>query len=264
MSEDGSYISATATSTADYISPCYGVVVQAEGASESVTFSTTPLTQQSTSNNGNLNIALSQAVEPAAPSLRGTKQSSILDNAIVTFNEGSELGKFYFGNQNANIYIPQDNKDYAIAYSNGIGEVPLNFKANRDSEYTITVAPENVEMSYLHLIDNMTGADVDLLGSSSYTFTAKTTDYASRFRLVFVAKGENGPSTGSVADEPFAFCANGDWIILNPSTSSGTATLQVIDLLGRQIYTREAIPHSEFRIPHAWRVCIALDQWKGY
>jgi hypothetical protein len=52
-----------------------------------------------------------------------------------------------------------------------------------------------VSFSYLHLIDNMTGADVDLLPllrgqgglnqPATYTFTAKTTDYESRFKLVF-------------------------------------------------------------------------------
>ena len=85
------------------------------------------------------------------------------------------------------------------------GEIPVNFKAKENGTYTITVNPENVEMSYLHLIDNMTGADVDLLAAkvpelvegptlndgvstgstTSYTFEAKTTDYESRFRLVF-------------------------------------------------------------------------------
>jgi hypothetical protein len=31
----------------------------------------------------------------------------------------------------------------------------------------------------------MTGADIDLLQTPSYTFEAKTSDHASRFRLVF-------------------------------------------------------------------------------
>ena len=68
-------------------------------------------------------------------------------------------------------------------------------------------------MAYLHLIDNMTGADVDLLSpegviagedpqspTPSYTFTAKTTDYESRFKLVFStndADDTSAPSTGS-------------------------------------------------------------------
>ena len=155
-----------------------------------------------------------------------------LDNAIISFNEGSKLGKFYFGTQNANIYIPQGNEEYAIAYSNGQGEMPLNFKAIENGEYTISVKPENVNLAYLHLIDNMTGADVDLLvpelveGPASYTFTAKTTYYESRFKLVFVV----GSSTGS---DTFAFISNGNLIV------NGEGTLQIFDSLGHQLFTKQ-------------------------
>ena len=51
---------------------------------------------------------------------------------------------------------------------------------------------EGVKLDHLHLIDNLTGDDIDLLAAgpltslgASYTFTAKPTDSASRFRLVF-------------------------------------------------------------------------------
>ena len=187
-----------------------------------------------------MQIALSQVTS----SSRGTKQSSTLDNAIISFNEGSKLSKFYFGTQNANIYIPQGQEEYAIAYSNGQGEMPVNFKAIENGTYTISVDVDNVEMGYLHLIDNMTGADVDLLAANggdakhcvSYTFTAKTTDYESRFRLVFVANGEDDSATGS---EAFAFFSNGNWIIAN----DGQATLQVIDINGR-ILSSESISGS--------------------
>jgi hypothetical protein len=95
-------------------------------------------------------------------------------------------------------------------------------------------------MDYLHLIDNMTGADIDLLalrhpstgsgseaqGPASYTFNAKTTDYASRFRLVFVASSVFGDEDGD--DEAFAFYSNGNYIV----TNEGEATLQIIDELG--------------------------------
>ena len=92
-------------------------------------------------------------------------------------------------------------------------------------------------------------ANEPAMTAEGYSFTAKPTDYASRFKLVFVANNGDGPSTGSGADEPFAFCANGDWIILNPLTSSGTSTLQVFDMLGRQLSSEEI--HSAFRIPHS-------------
>ena len=77
-------------------------------------------------------------------------------------------------------------------------------------------------MDYLHLIDNMTGTDVDLLAKPTYSFEAKTTDYDSRFKLVFAT----GSSTSS---DTFAFYSNGNWVINN----EGKATLQVIDVNGR-------------------------------
>ena len=86
----------------------------------------------------------------------------------------------------------------------------------------------------------MTGADVDLLalrqaqGPASYTFEAKTTDYESRFKLVFSAKNGDGPSTGSGA---FAFISNGNIIIPNASTD---AVLQVVDATGRIIVSGDA------------------------
>ena len=104
--------------------------------------------------------------------------------------------------------------------------MPVNFRANEDGQYILTVNPENVDMNYLHLIDNMTGMDVDLLQTPSYSFEAKVNDYESRFRLVFATNKEDSVSTGSKA---FAFFSNGNWIINNDSK----ATLQIVDINGR-------------------------------
>ena len=87
--------------------------------------------------------------------------------------------------------------------------------------------------------------DVNLLapepveGPTSYTFTAKTTDYESRFKLVFYAN-EDADDGNEV---PFAFIdASGNIIVMDgPSTGSGTCTLQVIDVMGRVIVCRDAI-----------------------
>ena len=247
IDDSGSVVDPVPVSNATYISPCTGVMVKADDAGESVIFSTSPQTQSQ--NNGMLQVALSQVVEPVetpardgnGPStLRQAQGPTLLDKAIVSFNEGDELAKFVFNIGNAKLYIPQGAEEYAIAYSNGQGEMPVNFKAYENGTYTIAVNPENVEMSYLHLIDNMTGADVDLLPLSkggrgdsntqaSYTFNAKTTDYESRFKLVFVANGEDGSSTGS---ETFAFISNGNIIV------SGEGTLQVVDVMGRVVVSR--------------------------
>ena len=231
MNEGGSAILAT-EQTSGTIAPCTGIMVHVGETGQSVTFSKEPPT--TSPSNGNVSITVVQANE------RGATATTI-DKAIVSFNKGNELPKFYFGNTNAKLYIPQGNKEFAIACTEAQGEIPLNFHANENGQYTISVNPENVEMNYLHLIDNMSGADVDLLTSPSYTFTAKMTDYESRFKLVFSSNDEDGASSGQ---EAFAFFSNGSWIIANESQ----ATLQVIDLTGRILsnetingYVRKAI-----------------------
>ena len=219
MNAQGSGIVAEEVNSSEPIPPFTGVIVQATDENQTVTF--TKATRQSTApNQGNLQIAVAQA---------NTRDNAIEDNAIVSFNEGSLLGKFYFGKPRANIYIPKSHEEYAIAYSDGHGEMPINFRANENGQYTITVNPENVEMAYLHLIDNMTGADVDLLQTPEYTFTAKTTDYESRFRLVFsICEDANGDN------ETFAFINNGNIII------NGEGTVQVVDMMGRIVYQGDA------------------------
>ena len=229
MNDDKTGIEAVDSYTTTTIAPCTGIIIDTAEAGN-ITFSReAPVA--STSNNGGVYIALSQVVEPDPATLRQAQgPTSIMDNAIVSFNEGSVLPKFRFGN-NAEIYLPQGNQDYAIAFSDKQGEMPLNFKAMENGSYTLTINPENVEMNYLHLIDNLTGADVDLIalrqaqGLASYTFTAKTTDYESRFRLVFAAN--DGPSTGSGA---FAYISNGNIIITD---ADANAMLQIVDVTGR-------------------------------
>ena len=214
----GNTISATPISQGTPIPPCTGVII--EGTS--VTFSKDEIAESS-ANNGDLQIALAQT-----ETLRGGAVTKTLDNAIVSFNEGSKLPKFYFGSQNANLYIPQDNEEYAIVSSSAQGEMPVNFRAYEAGEYTITVNPEEVDMGYLHLIDNIAGKDVDLIATPSYTFNARTDDYESRFRLVFSANGNENDNE----NQNFAFISNGQLIV------NGTGTIQIIDIMGRVVSTR--------------------------
>ena len=88
-------------------------------------------------------------------------------------------------------------------------------------------------MSYLHLIDNMTGADIDLLQNPNYSFVATINDYESRFRLVFSAS-----STGSETDVPFAFISNGNIVIIGANVDS---MLQIVDVTGRVLATRDGL-----------------------
>lgn len=175
------------------IPPCTGILVKATSDKATFTFSkTAPV---ASTNNGNLKIALTQATTTHM----GTRAET-LDKAFVSFNEGSELGKFYLGLQNANIYIPQNGEAYTIAYSEQQGEMPLCFKANQDGNYTITVNAENVNIGYLHLIDNIAGNDVDLIATPSYTFSANADDHESRFRLIFSANENTNSDTTDIMD----------------------------------------------------------------
>ena len=209
LNSDGSAVSTTPST--EYIPPCHAVVVEAN-ESTTATFSTTTFPQQSMGNNGNIQVTLAQTV-----ATRGGAEAKTIDNAIVTFNEGMALGKFYFGTQDANVYIPQDGKDYAVVSVAGRDgactvstEIPVNLKAKENGTYTLTVNHEVVEMAYLHLIDNLTGNDVDLLQTPSYTFNARYDDYASRFKLVFVS---NDAHLGGEGSDDFAFISNGELIV---------------------------------------------------
>ncbi len=153
-------------------------------------------------------------------------RGSVIDNAIVSFSNGSMMDKFYLKNNTTRVYIPQGNREMAIANSAAEAEMPVSFRASENGTYTLAVEAENVEMNYLHLIDNLTGMDVDLLQTPSYTFEAKTSDYASRFRLVFKANGTNENNA-----ETFAYFNGTNWTVSNV----GDATLQVVDVTGRTV-----------------------------
>ena len=146
---------------------------------------------------------------------------NVMDVARLRFDNGRGLHKFQLNPGSTKIYFTMDNEDYAVANAPEMGEMPVSFKAESNGTYTLNFTSKEVSFNYLHLIDNMTGADVDLLVNPSYTFDASTTDYASRFKLVF--------ATGSNSDDSFAFFSNGGFVISN----EGEAMLQVVDVTGR-------------------------------
>ena len=214
----------------DPIAPCTGIMVKAEGANETVTF--TKADQSKSIGRGNLQITLTQA---------NTRDKATLDKTIISFNEGSKLEKFYFGESNANICIPQGGKTYAIACAENQSEMPLRFNATKNGEYTLTFHPENLEITYLHLIDNLTGEDVDLLQMPEYSFSAKTSDYKSRFRLVFSTNESINND-----EEPFAYYNGNAWVINN----TGNANLQVIDVNGRLLSSEQISGNAKVDICH--------------
>jgi len=211
MNNDGDGFTAEIEDLTTTIATMEGVFVQATGESQTATFTA------QTSKGGQ------QAIAHANIVLSGNK-GKLLDKAIIRFDNGETLEKFNFRENNAKVYIPMDNKDYAVVNAGQTGEIPVSFKAEKNGSYTLSFTNQEVTFSYLHLIDNLTGNDVDLLANPSYSFNAQTTDYASRFRLVF--------ATGSsVEGDSFGFInGTGNLSIFG---IEGTATLQVMDVTGR-------------------------------
>ena len=231
------------------IHPMEGVFVEADNEGQSVVFTITE-----PSRGQGVIFSLRKAELTREGALTG---STTLDRTRIRFGEGQNLGHLDLMADPNRLYFPMSGKDMAVVSSQPVGELPLNFEAAKDGTYTLSFEGATEGLLYCHLIDNKTGADVDLLASkaviagedpqsptASYTFSAKVSDYPSRFKVVFVAKDEDGAATGS---ETFAFNSNGNWIIAN----EGRATLQVVDLNGRILSSEQIEGCAETRIDAA-------------
>ena len=207
MGSNGSLV----PNTDPYLRPCEGAMVEATEASQRVLVATEPYATRNASSSLNMSVV---------------SNNKTVDVARIRFGEGRGLKKIQMDRNSSKLYIPQDNKDFAVVYAEAQGEMPVSFKAETNGTYTISLSNQEVSFNYLHLIDNLTGNDVDMLANPSYSFEAKTTDYASRFRLVF--------ATGNATDDNFVFFGNGSLVINN----EGNATMNVYDVTGRLINTQ--------------------------
>lgn len=131
-------------------------------------------------------------------------QDGVLDIARIRFSGETDLEKLSLREGGTELFIPQNGKKYALVVNHELSETPISFKAATDGTYTLTVSsPPTSNLSpltYLHLIDNLTGADIDLLQNQSYTFEAKADDYESRFRLLFNVIENTNTNTTDITD----------------------------------------------------------------
>lgn len=225
MNDDKTGIEAVSAFSTSPIAPCTGIVVEAETDGDVIFSKEAPA--QSQGSNGSLQIALKKA---------NARNNALLDNAIVSFNEDGQLGKFYFGAQNANIYIPQNGKEYAIAFSNCQDDIPLNFKTAETGIYTISFEGEEMYLNSIYLIDMLTGQEIDLSFNPSYTFLGSAADRSERFKIVFKTGFENAPS------DIFAY-QNGNDIVV-----SGEGELQIFDVMGRLVSTHHISGVERFNV----------------
>ena len=242
----------------DPLKPGEGFFVKATGDEASITFNSRATNTECS------NITLE------------VSENGLLVDRFILKRDGAPLEKLTLNENSTRVYATEGAQDWAVAViaseakQSSPTEHPINFKAAKNGTYTLTVNVENMDLDYLHLIDNMTGADVDLLtppafghplsegeaqsgaelgsdrpatdsrtpagvpplqrgqGGFNYTFTAKTTDYASRFRLVF----SNDDAGEAACEPPFAYISNGNIVI---TADAGDATLQIVDVMGRVI-----------------------------
>ena len=154
--------------------------------------------------------------------------SQFEDVAYAMFNEEDGLNKI--NHRNASIpmlYIAQNEENYAIAtMSEETQSFNLNFKAMTIGQYTLSYKAEG-NYDYLHVIDRLTGEDVDMLLDGEYSFIASPSDNDARF---IVRLGSN--ANGNAENDIFAY-QNGNDIVVN-----GEGELQVFDMMGRMIATQ--------------------------
>ena len=165
-----------------------------------------------------------------SPDERGFVQLELFENdkiidRLIVKKDGVPLKKMSLRGNHTELFARYDSERVSIVPMQGSVR-PVSFKASRMGNYTISVNIENLDIDYLHLIDNFTGKDIDLLIEPQYTFVGASDDNESRFRLVFDKSANVNNS------EIFAY-QNGNEIIV-----SGNGTLQIFDVIGRMVATQ--------------------------
>ena len=157
--------------------------------------------------------------------------------AYVKTNDGVSMPLLSFRGHQPSLWLEREGQPYIMMVRDGADIVELNYKAKEHGIHTLKVYSFHSQLSTLHLIDRLTGADIDLLQNPNYRFESSSNDYTSRFQLVFNPNG-----TGN--NDDFTFIdADGNLIV------NGDGLLQVYDVLGHQLLSGDV--HSAFRIPHS-------------
>ena len=211
---DGSWYARPATEAT--VAPMQGFLVKAEATDAQLTMTNNPADNGGSRANNDF-IAFSVA------------NSQYEDAAYAMFSDGSGLEKIdHINSQIQTLYIPQNGQRFAIAaLDDNTNTFNLNFKAMTTGKYTLSYKAKG-QFDYLHVIDRLTGNDVDMLVEDEYEFIASANDNDARFIVKLSYSAGN-----SIEGDNFAW-QNGDDIIIN-----ATGTLQVYDVLGRFVMSRD-------------------------
>lgn len=152
------------------------------------------------------------------------------DRAFAYFGDGIGLEKMdNLSESLPTLGIRDNGTDYAIAHvSEQPDEMEIIFKNSTNDDFTIEIELKDIDFEYLHLIDNATGNDIDLLLEPSYTFHSNGNEIESRFKIVF--RDTTGIDENSEITH-FAYIAGENIIV------TGEGTLEIIDMTGRIVKT---------------------------
>ena len=220
--EDGFYTLTSAggwsagTDHTTAIAPCQAVLVQAKSSVNNDTLTITKTTSTGTAKDNYDNIMFV------------VSNNDYDDVAYAVFKEGHGLNKIEHRNEAIQkLYIEHNGEDFAIA---DIGEdaqaFNLKFHAATTARYTMKIKAIG-DFSCLHLIDRITGEDVDLLVEDEYYFIGTPSDSESRFIVTFKCS-----STSNVDGDVFAYQSGNEIVV------EGDGELQVFDLMGRVVMQR--------------------------
>ena len=151
------------------------------------------------------------------------------DKACIEFKNGHGFNKVAHRNEDAPmLYINHNGENFAsVDLSDDTELVNLNFKTNKTGKFTLSYKANGM-FSYLHLIDKLTGADVDLLLDEEYSFIASSKDDESRFIVRM-----NYQTAPNNSGDHFAYQSGSDIVV------DGEGTLQIFDLMGRMVMITE-------------------------
>ena len=227
LKSDGQWNAGTDNTSA--IAPGQAVLVQATNDGDGKTLTITKTTAKNSDKGDYDFISLS------------VSSSSYYDVAYAVFNEGKHgLNKIDHRNDEIQkVYINYNEEDFAVAeMSEDTKSFDLNFKAQTLGEYTLTLDYQG-DFDYLHIIDKLTGDDVDMLLDKEYKFVGSPQDPEDRFAVIL--SQTVGLYAGS-SDDAFVF-QSGNEIIVN-----GSGLLEVYDALGRLVISQQVNDNQKLNV----------------
>ena len=166
--------------------------------------------------------------------------SQFNDVAYALFDDAFGLNKINHRDADAPmLYINQNGQDYAIAaMSDDTKSFNLNFKAGTISQYTLSYKADG-KFEYLHVIDRLTGEDVDMLLEGEYSFIGHPKDNENRFIVRLAYASDNNDSSNDI----FAYQSGSEIYV------TGNGELQIFDVTGRRVMTTTINGAESINIP---------------